>query len=731
LNVEGNAINTISDNAFTGKKFKRIVLSENPINFISDRAFAGLENFLEELLMTFEQDNAQVEIPVVAFRDLTNLRLLEIRSYAKTSLPTNSLSTLINLEQLTLSFGGLTSLSQEDLLHQSKLVNLSLESNQMTSVPIIFKTPVGNLSTLRLDSNQISHISSGAFEGVGNLQLLDLSQNPLLTVDIRAFLGLENRLQSLSCRSCRLEDVHLSSFKSLRSLKELNIQGNTLTAIDSALRGMKSLPNLQRLNVQGNKITSISSSIFNDMSNSLKVLDLSDNPFTSIPPDAFVSLKQLRELQLNNIVGLQLDRDTFQSQRTTLKTLSLSGATFQSPQWAAVSNLTALQVLVLSKCNISNIPDFAFELNSNLTDLDLSDNNIESLSQRSLAGLQNSLVRIILSHNSIRALDKCTFYEFSKLDFNRFGLNNNPLRCGCELRWLYIKLKPFVSQLSVKCEDGTDFLNLETVLANCTSLDSPCESFLPSTVIPPNIEVLIGHLMSTSMVITWTIRIDLDVSNFFVAYRITGNADFVTYTLNASAREFALTGLVPGTTYDVCALVKTSILIEMQGCTTATTLEVPFTLSQQAIIGISVAAAVGFLFILVLVIVLLVRATSRRTSKHKIVPPQKSGKSKRFVKQSEHELEPVLSPTGLAVDSTLAQVLLDMPELEKHRLINLLTTSRNSMNNLDDRPTSGQRLYGHGGEVHNSSSSIADRQNIYEEIADGDYNTIDDSYNDY
>lgn len=149
----------------------------------------------------------------------------------------------------------------------------------------------------------------------------------------------------------------------------------------------------------------------------------------TVSDGAFAQLAGLEELTLDSVAGLQLSADTFASQRQTLRTLSLrstnlganvastSGGGGGSAPWSALRGLAALQQLSLADCKLAGaIPDFTFLDSTNLHTVDLSSNAIDTVTQRSLAGLQDCLVGISLQSNGLQTLDKCVFYQFSKVD---------------------------------------------------------------------------------------------------------------------------------------------------------------------------------------------------------------------------------------------------------------------------------------------------------------------------
>jgi len=56
-----------------------------------------------------------------------------------------------------------------------------------------------------------------------------------------------------------------------------------------------------------------------------------------------------------------------------------------------------------------------------LVTLDLSDNQLQHITQRSLAGLHANLEIVKLDNNHLTTIDRCVFYRFDRIDFLKVG----------------------------------------------------------------------------------------------------------------------------------------------------------------------------------------------------------------------------------------------------------------------------------------------------------------------
>ena len=152
-------------------------------------------------------------------------------------------------------------------------------------------------------------------------------------------------VQDLSIRSSHLSDEHLPALQSLTKLHSLDIAHNTeITAID---RLIDALPLLETLDARYDGITSLGR-VTNVISSTLRVLNVAGNQLVDVATDAFVHLTALEELRLDG-ARLELGNDSFASQRTTLKTLSLKACNFIQPPWPSIAGLSALETLYMSE----------------------------------------------------------------------------------------------------------------------------------------------------------------------------------------------------------------------------------------------------------------------------------------------------------------------------------------------------------------------------------------------
>lgn len=172
-------------------------------------------------------------------------------------------------------------------------------------------------------------------------------------VDENAFDGVGGQsVRDLSVKSSHLSDKHLPALLPLTKLRSLNIALNKkVTNVDRLLGQLDALPSLETLDASGDGISSLGRV---RASSTLRVLNVADNQLIDVAADAFVGLTALEELRLDG-ARLSLGNDSFATQRTTLKTLSLRRCNFTQPPWPSVAGLGALETLYMSGVGCHNV----------------------------------------------------------------------------------------------------------------------------------------------------------------------------------------------------------------------------------------------------------------------------------------------------------------------------------------------------------------------------------------
>ena len=712
LTLANNRIRSVPKDAFNGLKIKYLDLSNNPISNIDSEAFSGLESLTTKLVLHVD---GMTQFPTTALSTLVNLRNLELKGFAMTILPQNALDNLSKLETLTLKSCQLSEIKSSDFSsqHQFSLLELNLPGNALTSVPTAAIASLQNMATLNLAQNKISTIGLGAFDGVQKLEILDLSKNGVRQISNNGFADLSQTLHVLHLHNNHLNDREIQPLRILGQLRVLDLKYNSIVNIPSGF--FTYMQQLKEADFTKNTLSYVTKSIFQGLGDSVKVLNFAENQIAKIESGTFESLKGLEELYLDQQPDLSgvLNERTFGGLEQSLRVLSINRVKFSSGNWAAVKILAGLQTLRLAHNNIINVPDSTFLQLNQMTKLDLSYNDITSLSQKSLYGLQGSLTSINLENNQISTLDNCVFYQFDKLKTIR--LKENPLNCDCRLRWLRTWLDRYdafeLLTISWKCAPNLQHAN--RLFRELSTNDLTCESQVttpechdlrsvtqtttttppPHHVWPKTLFINISQVSDTSIMVSWIINGTGGINGFTVDHQVTNTVAAAPQKVDCPkmARQCPVTGLEASTTYMVCVTLWYSGSTErdnQKACEDVTTKVPAMHVStdtsprMQIILG-SILGVLVLIVIVGFIVILIVRYRRRQepsffstTTDGTTSPTARVGyNSRRFSKPKSNTVD-----IDNQSNKQLEKKLEGFTEEERNRILSVLTQPSDCVN---------------------------------------------------
>ncbi|KAI5619037.1 vasorin precursor [Silurus asotus] len=218
---------------------------------------------------------------------------------------------------------GIETIEQEDFIGLESLEMLDLSQNKVNELPAHVFEPLSSLRNLDLSSNQITHIFQNSFAGLELLERLYLHSNSIRSIHPAAFDGLER-------------------------LIELKLYRNKMTTIP-ALK----MPNLLLLDLRFNKISSLGPADL--QAPKLESLKLGGLGLTTLNQEFLGSFKNLHELDISNNQLKVFPRVL--SEAMGLVTLSLAGNPMGPLKWKHFENLTELQDLDISNLSLQSLPE--------------------------------------------------------------------------------------------------------------------------------------------------------------------------------------------------------------------------------------------------------------------------------------------------------------------------------------------------------------------------------------
>lgn len=293
--------------------------------------------------------------------------------------------------------------------------------------------------------------------------------------------------------------LNVDEMKKIRYLKELTIEGNSITFIREET--FQSNFVLQRLNMGGNKIHDLNRGVFKGLKNLLQLylyrncisrlrngtfenlislinLDLSENNILVIDKGAFASLQRLRYLDLSGNKLSEIFRVHF-NQLSSLTALNLGFNNIYFLESKSFSSFLHLKILNLSHNNLPSLPKEVFKPLKGLASLDLSSNQIEFISLDIFSSLR-VLKFLNLSSSSVRVFHGT--YLKTILPHLTISVHHNPLDCTCDMRWLKewfrdntYRNSTFLNSSEVRCKYPNTLRGRPLSRLNLSDLSCSCE----------------------------------------------------------------------------------------------------------------------------------------------------------------------------------------------------------------------------------------------------------------
>ncbi|XP_003424883.1 leucine-rich repeat-containing G-protein coupled receptor 6 [Nasonia vitripennis] len=360
------------------------------------------------------------------FHNTTNLNKLDLSNNPLGSIKPGPFDHLTSLEYLKLSSCNLTHVSPDAFAHLENLRELELDDNDLSSIDWTkVLAPLVRLEHLNIRKTRITNLPGDAFAKNLYLRQLILADNELQHLNVGSTLGHNlHSLQALDLSNCNLQDrLSEEAFRNASKLRVLNLSGNPMFAADLTAV-LRHLPKLHKLSLSNCSLRRLPEA-FENLEH-LEALDVSHNPLS----DAFVRLlnplKSLEYLDMSYCNLGYVGNNTF-TLMTSLKKLIMSGNTLHTLEQGLFANLTRLESLELNDCGLKNPLDpkvFGDRVYANIIELKLSKNPLTVPDDGPLLPKQlSNLESLDLSYCDITRLNENLFSRTSNL--TRLNLSNN------------------------------------------------------------------------------------------------------------------------------------------------------------------------------------------------------------------------------------------------------------------------------------------------------------------
>lgn len=283
-------------------------------------------------------------------------------------------------------------------------------------------------STLRCDNVTVAYVNENYLRN-GRV-LGNGSSNPLREVLLeRTISSSPKQYLSLGVTTGQSENVEVFKF----------VNSNVTNEHFDSLFANRRFSALRVLDMSGNRITRLSSAVhLNQNMQQLRVLRMSDNDIENLSADVFQNVDELNQLyldgnRLTKIVstggsnqqqmGEDDERELIFSNLRNLHTMDLSRNRLNDLPRKAFSGLGKLKTLILSGNRLSIVPFQVFKPLLEIELLDLSSNDLRSILENFF--IANKRLRVLrLSDNKIDKITMSSFYGLSRLEELQLAGNN-------------------------------------------------------------------------------------------------------------------------------------------------------------------------------------------------------------------------------------------------------------------------------------------------------------------
>lgn len=404
------------------------------LDLSNNRIYHIGSNFLPRSLVTIDlSSNLLSSFPQQLFEHIFGLRIVSLRDNLIRSVQNKETVRLVrmHLEKLDLGMNLIEVIESDWFQNNYSDVHvraLNLEKNFIRHLPPGAFKGTG-IVHLVLAFNAIERIHVNAFDGITDtLEYLDLERNELSAVPgaIKSLHKLKY-LYLTSNNICQLSN--LPEFSG--NLRVLSLSGNNFSVIP--VNALRNFNDLSYLNMGYNTITEIPENIFTIWGSQLQTILLRNNKITHLHLGSFNGLDQIKEISLSFNDITITNPYVFENVSQTLKILELSFAVFPARSLEsidpleALSPLTELMWLGLDNNNLKALSNESFAGMKELSYINLGFNHLKNIPQGLfIPDVHRHLVEIDLSYNSIESLPFRAFYNLG--DLQTINMQSNKIR---------------------------------------------------------------------------------------------------------------------------------------------------------------------------------------------------------------------------------------------------------------------------------------------------------------
>lgn len=412
------------------------------ISLLSEKSEA-VNSLNASLLNSYGYNNQSTYIGIIggsidtidpnAFSGYTKLTILQMQSLQLSKLDLELFKDSSSvLNSINFPNNPLTQFTNAKKLTFPSLQSLNLMNCPLSSIDVNLANGLPNLVTFDNRFNlDMSPLKANQLSKWSMLQNLYITTKNQLSLNKQHFTGL-NSLNYLYFQSSNIKTIDSQTFSSLSNLGSIDLTNNSLTSLDylkmpiktetfiltqnnmNFLRLSTTSKGLKQLDLSYNRFRSFKSIDFSYLS-SLTFLSLSSNPhaYPCEFPSHLKYLSNLINLKMRNLSISTIDSNYFIN-NTKLQSIDLSYNNIISMSWDSINRLGDLNYLDLTSNQLTNLDNRTFSGLNNLYTLYLFGNRLWRIAPGTFNNLAN-LNYISLNQNELTQLYNKTFVGCSNL----------------------------------------------------------------------------------------------------------------------------------------------------------------------------------------------------------------------------------------------------------------------------------------------------------------------------
>ncbi|TMS36256.1 hypothetical protein L596_003465 [Steinernema carpocapsae] len=350
------------------------------------------------------EQNLISSVPSKAFKNLKNLRRLDISKNVITEISPHAFDNLSQLNTLVLYGNNLTDIPDGVFSNLRALQLLFLNANRLQCLRRGIFENLQNLNLLSLYDNNIKSISNATFAPLESLQTLHLARNPLVCDCNLEWLSALLSVRAIETSGARCESPKRVARRKLSALSQskFRCKGSEvyvtqsadecvvdygcpsqchchLTSVNCSSRSLSEIPSdipifTTELFISHNNISVVRAGSSLARLKNLESLDLGHNRIISIEDEAFKSLSNLKNLNLSSNLIRHFSHAQFGSSVPSIETLDLDHNNIQCVTAETFSYFVNLKSLSLAYNQIRSVTSGALSTMKQLHNLHLEGN---------------------------------------------------------------------------------------------------------------------------------------------------------------------------------------------------------------------------------------------------------------------------------------------------------------------------------------------------------------------